>query len=95
MNNIAKIQYDLLTAVAPLLKVGGTLVYSTCTIDRVENEQIVTKFLEEHKHFKLDKRLSERLPAKVASKIKEEGMIQLLPSDFDTDGFFIAALVKN
>lgn len=94
INRIANIQIDILTAVAPLLKRGGRLVYSTCTIDVEENENVVQAFLKKHTDYQIDDSLAERLPA-CTENILNKGMLQLLPHDFDTDGFFIAALIKQ
>lgn len=94
INKIAEIQKDIIEAVAPLLKPGGRLVYSTCTIDVYENEYIVRDFLRKHPEFSFDETLKDRLP-KQLEKMSSKGMVQLLPSDFDTDGFFIASLKKK
>jgi 16S rRNA (cytosine967-C5)-methyltransferase len=91
---ITEIQKAILEAVAPLLKQGGRLVYSTCTIDKLENELVVKNFLEGNRDFQSDISLKERLPKKAQSFCKD-GMVQLLPSDFGTDGFFIASMIKN
>lgn len=84
---LPKIQYDILENVSNYLKVGGTLVYSTCTILPDENENNVNKFLENHKNFKL-------VPFSVGELEVESGMITLLPHTHHTDGFFIAKLTK-
>lgn len=94
IEKISLIQTAILAAVAPLLKQGGRLVYSTCTIDTEENEFIVKSFLEQHQQFKVDNSLKERLPKKVQNLVNN-GMLRLLPSDFQTDGFFIASMIKN
>ena len=84
---LPKIQYDILENVSNYLKVGGTLVYSTCTILPDENENNVNKFLEDHKNFKL-------VPFSVGELEVDGGMITLLPHRHHTDGFFIAKLTK-
>jgi 16S rRNA (cytosine967-C5)-methyltransferase len=89
--NLAKIQGDILKAVAPLLSKGGTLVYSTCTIDKEENGDVVQNFLKEHHDFSLDETLKERLPKYLDIK---DGTMQLLPHQYNTDGFYIACLQK-
>ncbi|KAB2494742.1 16S rRNA (cytosine(967)-C(5))-methyltransferase RsmB [Priestia endophytica] len=88
------IQLEILSAVAPLLKKDGVLVYSTCTIDREENGDVVQAFLEAHEDFELHPQFKDRMPAKVAGKI-ENGTLQILPSDFGTDGFYIACFRKK
>ncbi|AMX84088.1 16S rRNA methyltransferase [Geobacillus subterraneus] len=91
---LVDIQQAILRAAAPLLKKGGALVYSTCTVEREENEEAVARFLADHPDFSLDDRLAERLPEAVRPHVKG-GMLQLLPHDFDSDGFFIARLRKK
>ncbi|MBR2381556.1 MAG: 16S rRNA (cytosine(967)-C(5))-methyltransferase RsmB [Clostridia bacterium] len=86
--NLPKIQYDILENVQNYLKVGGTLVYSTCTILPDENENNIKKFLEDHKNFEL-------APFSVGDLEVESGMITLLPHTYHTDGFFIAKLVRT
>ncbi|OZM58546.1 16S rRNA (cytosine(967)-C(5))-methyltransferase [Lottiidibacillus patelloidae] len=96
INNLASIQRKIIDAVAPLLKKGGTLVYSTCTLDKEENENIVEAFLNNSNEFTLDDTLMERMPEKLSDIVKNnKGMIQLLPHYFQTDGFFIACLKKK
>lgn len=88
------IQLKLLQAVAPLLKKGGTLVYSTCTVDEEENEKVIGAFLKEHPEFKGDAELKGRLPEAVGSLVNEY-MLQILPQDFGSDGFFIASIRRT
>src|SRR5699024_11558200 len=52
IKRLARIQLDILIAVAPLLQKGGQLVYSTCTVDPQENEEVVKRFLINRKIFK-------------------------------------------
>ncbi len=81
------IQYDILKTAARYVKKGGTLVYSTCTILKTENEDNITRFLAEHPDFSL-------VPFKIG-KVESDGMRTLLPFEFGTDGFFIAKLRKE
>ena len=54
-------QLAILRAVGPLLKRGGSLVYSTCSLEREENDEVIALFLREQPGFRLTGR-SERLP---------------------------------
>ncbi|MCR5833436.1 MAG: 16S rRNA (cytosine(967)-C(5))-methyltransferase RsmB [Selenomonadaceae bacterium] len=53
LKELSQLQFEILSSAAKTLKVGGTLVYSTCTIIRRENENVVEKFLAEHNGFEL------------------------------------------
>lgn len=96
IENLSSIQQDILNHVAPLLKKGGFLLYSTCTVDKVENEENVRTFLASHSNFKVDEQFFEELPSslKQAQGISEYGL-QLFPQDYNTDGFFMTRLIKE
>ncbi|MFK5675686.1 16S rRNA (cytosine(967)-C(5))-methyltransferase RsmB [Ligilactobacillus sp. LYQ60] len=82
------IQGAILDAVAPTLRVGGRLVYSTCTILQQENEKTVTAFLARHPEYTLER-------VQTTKGIKTDrgtDSLTIYPDDFMTDGFFIAAL---
>lgn len=95
--SLSAIQAEILESCADLVKPGGKLVYSTCTIDHEENKHQVQAFLANHPEYKLDRTLKERLTftKELDLKEEEEGILQILPSDFDTDGFFISCLVRE
>ena len=86
-DSLPKIQYDILLTASRYLKVGGTMIYSTCTILPEENEENVKKFLAENDDFKL-------VPFSSGELDVSSGMITLLPHRHGTDGFFIAKLVR-
>jgi len=52
---LPEIQYAILNSSAEYLKPGGTLVYSTCTLNKLENDNIIEKFLSTHSDFVLEK----------------------------------------
>lgn len=81
-------------SVAPLLKKNGILIYSTCTIERQENEKVVEAFLKQQSQFQLDESLMDRLPTELHPYAQRKGQIQILPHYFGSDGFYIAAM-KN
>ena len=85
---LPEIQLDILKNVSKYLKVGGTLVYSTCTILPDENENVVNAFLEENSNFTL-------VPFSVGELEVKDGMITLLPHIHNTDGFFMAKLLRK
>ncbi|MBY6268946.1 16S rRNA (cytosine(967)-C(5))-methyltransferase RsmB, partial [Parageobacillus thermoglucosidasius] len=94
ISSLAALQREILDAVAPLLKKGGTLVYSTCTIDHEENEAVIAQFLNDHPEFSPDETMKQRLPEKVQPYVRN-GQLHLLPHYFGSDGFFIASLRKK
>ena len=86
---LPQVQRRILEAQATHLKPGGTLIYSTCTVLRRENEAVVESFLADHPEFYLE-------PFAVPGVgTVETGMKTLLPCDDGTDGFFIARLRKS
>jgi len=92
--DLAELQAKLLDRAQALVKPGGVLVYSTCTIARGENEDNVRRFLSRHPDFSLDPFWPEPVlaPLRKAGLPADPfpGMIQILPHHFGTDGFFIA-----
>lgn len=91
---LSTIQLNLLNSVSSLVKKGGILVYSTCTVDKEENEGTVLKFLQEHPEFERDASLKERMPEAIQPLVSA-GFLQILPQDIGSDGFFIAVLRKK
>ncbi|WP_461239402.1 16S rRNA (cytosine(967)-C(5))-methyltransferase RsmB [Paucilactobacillus sp. N302-9] len=89
--NLQKIQLAILQAVAPKIKKGGIITYSTCTILQEENEQVVDQFLQLHQEFELQKTKT----ALAVKQDRQEKTLTILPSDFGSDGFFVASLVKK
>lgn len=89
--NLQRVQLQILDSLVDLLEVGGKMVFSTCTFDDEENEDVVEKFLAKHKNFEL-------APVKhdaIMDKSIQDNMLKVLPSDYFTDGFFIATFVRK
>lgn len=84
------LQRKILETQAQYVKKGGVLLYSTCTVLKRENEDVVRDFLEDHRDFSL-----EALPLPEPFPKNETGMLTLIPGQFDTDGFFICRLRRN
>ncbi|MEW6701710.1 MAG: 16S rRNA (cytosine(967)-C(5))-methyltransferase RsmB [Bacteroidota bacterium] len=91
LRNIVNIQYELLKKGASLLKTGGVVVYSTCSIEPDENFEIIKKFLSEHANFKLIN-AGEIFSAEL---IDENGCVQTLPHLHGIDGSFAAKLERS
>lgn len=94
INELSKIQYKILENAKEYLKVGGILVYSTCTIEKEENNNLINKFLNENHNFKLVS-INNCMPNNVSINTLEEGYIQLFPNTHNTDGFYIAKMIKE
>ncbi|WP_026523232.1 16S rRNA (cytosine(967)-C(5))-methyltransferase RsmB [Butyrivibrio sp. MB2005] len=82
-------QRNILNAVWNYVKPGGIMMYSTCTVAKEENEDNVKWILENLPFEPVD--LTDKLPEKMKSiDTAKDGYIQILPGEFETDGFFIA-----
>jgi 16S rRNA (cytosine967-C5)-methyltransferase len=92
IQELAKLQFKLLDSAAPFVKTGGALIYSVCTITKLESEEVIERFLREHPAFRLGD-VTPYLPEELKKDVKE-GMIQLLPHKHGTDGIFIARLER-
>ena len=90
VEEISKLQYQILDNSKKYVKNNGILMYSTCTIDKRENIENINKFLNENKDFKL-----ENISLKNSIiKTSENGVLEILPDEYSCDGFFIAKLRK-
>jgi len=93
MQEIIKLQKNILDVCSKYLKKGGEIVYSTCSILKEENDDIIDKFLEKNTNFKIekydfdDKNYFEKF-------IKNNKYIQVYQNE-KTDGFFICKMVKK
>lgn len=89
--DLPKLQYEILSHSAKSLKPGGVLVYSTCTTNKAENEDVVLRFLSEN-NWAAPLNLSEKF-----GKIDfiQDFMAVLLPHQTNTDGFFFAAMTRR
>ena len=85
---IEQLQEQLLDAACHYLKPQGTLVYSTCTLNKNENEYQIKRFLEKHPNF-------ECVPFECLGETCESGQKTIYPYIDQTDGFFIAKLVRK
>lgn len=91
---LVKIQKNILNNAKRYLKVGGILIYSTCTIEKDENINMINEFIKENDNFKLVgfEGLVKGLENEESIK---HGFIQLFPHIHNTDGFFIAKMIKE
>ncbi|MHB9057996.1 MAG: 16S rRNA (cytosine(967)-C(5))-methyltransferase RsmB, partial [Bacillota bacterium] len=92
---LAPLQLALLDAAAKTVAPGGRVVYSTCTIARTENEDVVRAFLDAHPDFR-PADLRPLLPVALRDEPgAAAGALQLLPSTHGTDGFFVARFDRS
>lgn len=92
LHDLAALQRDILRTVTRYVKPGGTMVYSTCTINKEENLNNA-KWIASNFGFELES-LDPYIPESMHSETTKQGYLQLLPGKHKTDGFFIAKLKK-
>jgi 16S rRNA (cytosine967-C5)-methyltransferase len=95
IHEIAALQLRLLESVSTLLRPGGLLVYSTCTIEPLENEGVVSAFLEGHSEFEIAEDGLGALSRLEEKSLLQGGGIQILPQHYHSDGFYIARLGRR
>lgn len=90
MARLPELQLRILSKQAEYVKPGGVLLYSTCTLVRAENEDVIEAFLRHNSNFALE-------PLPLPSRFPENhtGMLTLVPGEYDTDGFFICRLWRK
>ena len=93
LSALPDIQRRILDACCQAVKVGGRLVYATCTVLPEENENQVAAFLETHPGFEPD--LDDRWLPEALRPHFRGGMIQILPHRDGMEGFFIARLTRK
>ena len=82
IKSLAEIQVEILDKAKDYVKNGGELLYSTCSLSKIENEDVVNKFLENNKNFKI-------------KKLRNKEVLKLFPSTDGSDGFSITLMEKN
>ena len=90
IKDLPKIQKNILENASKYVKLGGNLIYSTCTIQDSENIEVVNEFLDNNKNFKL-------VPideVNIDLDNQENGYLKIYPNIHDIDGFFIAKLER-
>ena len=92
VEELASLQLEILNSAADILKDGGELIYSTCTIISQENTENVEKFLNERKEFKV-KALN--IPENVSGDYDKLGGFSINYKEEIMDNFYIIKLVKE
>jgi len=88
---MSSVQRGILRAAATIVKPGGLLVYSTCSLEPEENEEQIQRFLSENSDWQLDPPPEGVVPAQVL----DNGLLRVLPQRDGTDGAFAARLRKR
>ena len=96
----SKLQKSLILAAYTALKPGGILVYSTCTLDPLENEEVIDYLLSNTdakiERIKLNVKSQKPILEFDGKEYNEEirKCLRIHPQDNDTEGFFVAKIVK-
>ncbi|MEE1011800.1 MAG: 16S rRNA (cytosine(967)-C(5))-methyltransferase RsmB [Acutalibacteraceae bacterium] len=90
IDGLPEIQYRILCNAVKYLKDGGRLVYSTCTLNPQENSQVCDRFLSEHPEFS-----AVEVHPDLPRYGEGDKYLTLMPHLHSTDGFFVAAFIKN
>lgn len=92
IGEIILLQRELLQSVSSLVRPGGVLVYSTCTVEPGENEGTVAAFLAENPNFEVVHDDAGSMNRVLKNALSKGGGVQILPQHFHSDGFYIARL---
>lgn len=90
LEDITSIQKKILENASKYVKIGGTLVYSTCTVQDMENINIINSFIEENNNFEL----TPIDTINVDLDNQDKGYLKIYPNIHGIDGFFIAKLKR-
>lgn len=93
IEELATLQRQILQVISLYVKTGGTLIYSTCTVNQTENEENM-HWIENELGFTLES-LDPYIPQKLHSDTTKQGYLQLIPGVHKTDGFFLARFRKS
>ncbi len=93
IESLAKLQRDILSVVSRYVKPGGVLIYSTCTINHIENLDNRNWFLENF-DFEAES-LNAYIPEKLIGETTKEGYLQLFAGKHNCDGFFLSRFRKK
>lgn len=95
---LTKLQSALLQKAGTMVRPGGVLVYATCTVNRLENEELVNGFLQENLEFQAEDlaTLIPFFPLDENDRLNaQRGFLNLLPGKYNTDGMFYTRLRRS
>ena len=87
IDNLPNVQLAILNNCSKYVRVGGEIVYSTCTLNKKENEDVVRTFLSQNPDF-------EALEFALGDIKSEDGCFTFFPNTHETDGFFVSKMVR-
>ena len=87
------LQHAILSNASSYVKPGGRLLYTTCTLNRSENYEVVRSFLSQHPEFQVLP-VSELARQQDIRVMEQDGTVTILPSE-ELDGFYVALLQKQ
>lgn len=82
LKELGVIQLEILNKAKEYVREKGLLLYSTCSLSKIENEDVIENFLKENENFKI-------------KKLRDKDVLKLFPSVDGSDGFSICLLEKN
>jgi 16S rRNA (cytosine967-C5)-methyltransferase len=88
IDNLPNVQLAILNNCSKYVRVGGEIVYSTCTLNKKENEDVVRTFLSQNPDF-------EALEFTLGDIKSEDGCFTFFPNKHETDGFFVSKMVRK
>ena len=98
LESIQRTQLEILEKASAYVKIGGVLVYATCSLMREENEEIVKKFLLNNEDFSLDP-LNHAFPKEISDALliddPNAAMLSMNPAKHGSDGFFMCRLIRK
>lgn len=92
LKDLTQLQKKIVTASYKCVKKGGHMIYSTCTVNKEENEEMVRWICE---NLPFEEAEFENLPKELEGNLVSKGAIQLMQGERDWDGFFIALLRRK
>ena len=92
-SSLPALQYQILEQAAKMVRAGGVLQYSTCTLNPAENEAVTDRFLQEHPEF--SPRILPLAECFASLNTAPSHRITLFPHIHGTDGFYVAGFVRK
>lgn len=92
VQELSMLQKELLAHTSKFVKVGGVLVYATCTLHPAENEEVITEFVAGNSDWQIE---PPRPDSPYSAYTTPQGWLKVWPHNQDMDGFFMVRLRKT